>query len=85
VPPEGEFALINYRTTRGFKPPFRLHTTIEPDPMTDSKAMLTLRLWCEVGQLLQEGRVGGRGKGRESGEGTIGWRLHLLTQRIALP
>lgn len=48
VPPEGEFALINYRTTRGFKPPFRLHTTIEPDPMTDSKAMLTLRLWCEI-------------------------------------
>lgn len=51
VPPEGEFALINFRTTRGFKPPFRLHTTVEPDPMTDSKALLTLRLWCEVGQM----------------------------------
>jgi hypothetical protein len=48
VPPDGEFALINYRTTHGFKPPFRLHTTVEPDPVTNNKALVTLRLWCEV-------------------------------------
>ena len=48
MPPDGEFALINYRTTHGFKPPFRLHTTIEADPITNTKALLTLRLWCEV-------------------------------------
>jgi hypothetical protein len=45
VPPEGEFALINYRTSSGFKPPFRLMTTVEPDPQVNTKAVLTLRLW----------------------------------------
>lgn len=48
MPPDGEFALINYRTTRGFRPPFRLHTTMEADPISDNKATLTLRLYCEV-------------------------------------
>ncbi len=47
VPPEGEFALLNYRTsTAGFKPPFRLQATLEPDPASQQKALLTLRLWC---------------------------------------
>lgn len=31
VPPEGEFALMNYRTSHGIKPPFRLSVTLEPD------------------------------------------------------
>ncbi|PNW87410.1 hypothetical protein CHLRE_02g146600v5 [Chlamydomonas reinhardtii] len=48
VPPDGEFALMNYRTTHGFKPPFRLHATVEPDPNSEYKALLTLKLWCEV-------------------------------------
>lgn len=48
VPPDGEFALMNYRTSHGFKPPFRLHTTVEADPNSSHKACLTLRLWCEV-------------------------------------
>ena len=48
VPPDGEFALINYRTTHGFKPPFRLQTIIEPDPVSETKAYLTINLWCEV-------------------------------------
>mmetsp|Transcript_3136 Transcript_3136/g.11306 ORF Transcript_3136/g.11306 Transcript_3136/m.11306 type:complete len:445 (+) Transcript_3136:251-1585(+) len=29
TPPEGEFALMNYRTTREFKPPFRIYPTID--------------------------------------------------------
>ena len=48
VPPDGEFALMNYRTTHGFKPPFRVHATVEPDTMSDSKAILALQLWCEI-------------------------------------
>lgn len=48
VPPEGEFALMNYRTRHGFKPPFRLYTQVEADPHSDHKALLTLRLWCEL-------------------------------------
>ena len=64
VPPDGEFALINYRTTHGFKPPFRLQTTVEADPITDTKALLTLRLWCEVSAGQNYGcdlRLGGPG------------------------
>lgn len=48
VPPEGEFALINYRTSTNLKPPFRLQATCEPDPAATNKALLTLRLWCEI-------------------------------------
>jgi AP-4 complex subunit mu-1 len=48
VPPDGEFALINYCTTHGFKPPFRMQTIIEADPVSDNKAYLTINLWCEV-------------------------------------
>mmetsp|Transcript_22213 Transcript_22213/g.38009 ORF Transcript_22213/g.38009 Transcript_22213/m.38009 type:complete len:453 (+) Transcript_22213:117-1475(+) len=48
VPPEGEFALLNYRTSSGIKPPFRLQTSLEADPTSETKALLTLRLWCEI-------------------------------------
>jgi hypothetical protein len=33
----GEFALMNYRTTHGFKPPFLVITTVEPDMNSDHK------------------------------------------------
>lgn len=49
VPPEGEFALMNYRTSHGLKPPFRLSVTVDADPASDTKALLTLRLWCAGG------------------------------------
>ncbi|KAG2499617.1 hypothetical protein HYH03_002556 [Edaphochlamys debaryana] len=48
VPPDGEFALMNYRTTHGFKPPFRLHVSVDADPNSEYKAVVTLKLWCEV-------------------------------------
>ncbi|MEW5310417.1 MAG: hypothetical protein WDW38_002216 [Sanguina aurantia] len=48
VPPDGEFALMNYRTSHGFKPPFRVTTSLEADPASDFKAILVLHLWCEV-------------------------------------
>eukprot|EP00798_Chlamydomonas_sp_ICE-L_P015170 gene15170-21242_t len=48
VPPDGEFALMNYRTTHGFTPPFRVYMTVEPDPISIDKASITLKIWCEV-------------------------------------
>ncbi|GIL81260.1 hypothetical protein Vretimale_1180 [Volvox reticuliferus] len=48
VPPDGEFALMNYRTTHGFRPPFRLHASMDADPNSEYKALMTLRLWCEI-------------------------------------
>eukprot|EP00201_Polytomella_parva_P010084 CAMPEP_0175072456 /NCGR_PEP_ID=MMETSP0052_2-20121109/19924_1 /TAXON_ID=51329 ORGANISM="Polytomella parva, Strain SAG 63-3" /NCGR_SAMPLE_ID=MMETSP0052_2 /ASSEMBLY_ACC=CAM_ASM_000194 /LENGTH=431 /DNA_ID=CAMNT_0016339971 /DNA_START=54 /DNA_END=1346 /DNA_ORIENTATION=+ len=48
VPPDGEFALINYRTSRGFKPPFRLYVGVESDGEFEFKAGLSIRLWCEI-------------------------------------
>ena len=37
MPPDGEFAVMNYRSTYPFKPPFRVQTTIEDDPNTALK------------------------------------------------
>lgn len=48
VPPDGEFALMNYRTSHCAKPPFRVYSSLEQDPNSDMKALLTVRLWCEV-------------------------------------
>ncbi|KAL6759889.1 Mu homology domain-containing protein [Haematococcus lacustris] len=48
VPPEGEFALLNYRSSQGLKPPFRLQAVTEADPGSSTKALLTLRLWCDI-------------------------------------
>lgn len=48
VPPDGEFALLNYRTTHGLRPPFRLHVTVEPDPTSDHKALVGLRLFSDL-------------------------------------
>ena len=43
MPPDGEFALMSYRTCRGAKPPFRVYLTLDPDPGSDHKAVLTVR------------------------------------------
>jgi hypothetical protein len=40
---------MNYRTTHGFKPPFRVHTQLDADPASDTKALLTIQLGCQVG------------------------------------
>ena len=37
TPPDGEFAVMNYRSTYPFKPPFRVSTIIEDDPNTALK------------------------------------------------
>eukprot|EP00878_Enallax_costatus_P022779 GHUV01024189.1.p1 GENE.GHUV01024189.1~~GHUV01024189.1.p1 ORF type:complete len:320 (+),score=69.87 GHUV01024189.1:300-1259(+) len=37
VPPDGEFALANYRTSHGLRPPFRLSITTEADAASDHK------------------------------------------------
>ena len=48
VPPDGEFALLNYRTTHGLRPPFRLHVSVDPDPASDHKALVSLRLFADA-------------------------------------
>jgi hypothetical protein len=48
VPPDGEFALLNYRTTHGILPPFRLAVNVDPDPSSDTKALVSLRLFSDV-------------------------------------
>jgi hypothetical protein len=39
VPPDGEFALANYRTSHGIRPPFRLSVGTEPDAASDHKVI----------------------------------------------
>lgn len=46
VPCEGEFALMNYRTVHGIRPPFRLVCSVDPDPASSLKAILVVRLRC---------------------------------------
>jgi len=41
VPPDGEFALCNYRTSHGIRPPFRLSVGTEPDAASDHKVRQT--------------------------------------------
>lgn len=38
VPPDGEFAVMNYRSTHPFKPPFRVTCVVEDDPHLAFKA-----------------------------------------------
>ena len=47
VPPEGNFALMTYRSSRSFRPPFRLYPTMEDDAYTGDKVTLYLRLLAE--------------------------------------
>jgi hypothetical protein len=44
VPPDGEFALANYRTSHGIRPPFRLSVGTEPDAASDHKVKTESRL-----------------------------------------
>jgi hypothetical protein len=37
VPPDGEFALANYRTSHALRLPFRLSISTESDPASDHK------------------------------------------------
>eukprot|EP00879_Flechtneria_rotunda_P017330 GHRR01018154.1.p1 GENE.GHRR01018154.1~~GHRR01018154.1.p1 ORF type:complete len:327 (+),score=106.14 GHRR01018154.1:855-1835(+) len=48
VPPDGEFALANYRTSHGLRPPFRLNITTESDAASEYKAVVRLRLWSDI-------------------------------------
>ncbi|KAK9810642.1 hypothetical protein WJX73_006618 [Symbiochloris irregularis] len=47
VPPDGEFAVMNYRSTSNFKPPFKVYTIIEDDPHAPAKAVLFIKLRAE--------------------------------------
>ena len=42
VPPDGEFAVMNYRSTYPFKPPFRVQTVVEDDANTALKVSLLI-------------------------------------------
>eukprot|EP00775_Hariotina_reticulata_P013061 gene13061-13188_t len=48
VPPDGEFALANYRTGQGLRPPFRLSISTDSDPASEYKALVRLRLWSDI-------------------------------------
>ncbi|CAK0735756.1 hypothetical protein CVIRNUC_000634 [Coccomyxa viridis] len=49
VPPDGEFAVMNYRSTYPFKPPFRVQTVVEDDANTALKANISIRISPEFG------------------------------------
>ncbi|KAL3154481.1 hypothetical protein ABBQ32_013945 [Trebouxia sp. C0010 RCD-2024] len=48
-PPDGEFALMNYRSTYDFRPPFKVYTTIEEDRDTVNKAVIFIKLRADFG------------------------------------
>ncbi|GMH33164.1 hypothetical protein BSKO_00998 [Bryopsis sp. KO-2023] len=48
VPPDGEFALMNYRVGSSFPPPFRVYTSVDEDQASSMKAYLTLKVRCEL-------------------------------------
>jgi AP-4 complex subunit mu-1 len=47
VPPDGHFALMNYRSSRSFRPPFRVYPLVEDDMYSADKLTLYLRLLAE--------------------------------------
>ncbi|GAB4820763.1 hypothetical protein N2152v2_007809 [Parachlorella kessleri] len=47
VPPEGHFALMTYRSSRSFRPPFRVYPLMEDDMYSGDKLTLYLRLLAE--------------------------------------
>lgn len=47
VPPDGHFALMNYRSSRSFRPPFRIYPMVEDDMYSGDKLTLYLRLLAE--------------------------------------
>jgi len=49
VPPDGEFALMQYRSTYDSKPPFRVYIDLEDDPASPNKVLLIIKLRAEYG------------------------------------
>ncbi|KAK9824001.1 hypothetical protein WJX72_006898 [[Myrmecia] bisecta] len=49
IPPDGEFALMNYRSTYDFKPPFRVYTTVEEDRDSSIKAVIFIKVRADFG------------------------------------
>lgn len=47
VPPEGRFALLTYRCSRSFRPPFRVYPRLEDDAYSPDKLTLYIRLRAE--------------------------------------
>ncbi len=47
VPPEGHFSLLTYRSSKSFRPPFRIYPAIEDDIHSDEKMTLYIRLLAE--------------------------------------
>ncbi|RMZ52889.1 hypothetical protein APUTEX25_001008 [Auxenochlorella protothecoides] len=47
VPPNGHFAAMNYRSTRSFRPPFRVYPLMEDDAVAPDKLTLYVRLRAE--------------------------------------
>ncbi|KAL4857960.1 AP-4 complex subunit mu [Chlorella vulgaris] len=47
APPDGHFALMNYRSSRSFRPPFRVYPLVEDDMYAGDKLTLYLRLLAE--------------------------------------
>lgn len=47
APAPGEFALMNYRCTAGIRPPFRVMTSIEQDPLSPFKASIECQMVIE--------------------------------------
>ncbi|KAJ8479411.1 hypothetical protein OPV22_023138 [Ensete ventricosum] len=43
IPPDGEFAAMNYRTTQEFKPPFRVNALIEEAGQLKAEAIIKIR------------------------------------------
>lgn len=49
VPPDGEFALMQYRSSYDSKPPFRVYIDLEDDPVSPNKVIVVIKLRCEYG------------------------------------
>ena len=47
VPPEGHFSLLTYRSSRPFRPPFRIYPLVEDDAYSAEKVTLYLRVRAE--------------------------------------
>ena len=47
VPPDGHFVLLSYRSSRSFRPPFRVYPLLEDDPHSFEKLTLYVRLRAE--------------------------------------
>ena len=70
VPPNGEFAVMNYRSTYPFKPPFRVSCTVDEDPnstMKVGRARICRLMWPAAAQLCGVGTRAERTRASRSG------------------